>query len=40
MGNIEDNIGDGARFIVRTIQDIDNSFTALVIPKGFTKELT
>ncbi len=39
MGNIEGNDSHNNRLIGKTIRDIDNNSTALVIPMEFAKEL-
>lgn len=39
MGNVVENDLDRTRLIGKTIRDIDNNSTALIIPKEFAKEL-
>ncbi len=39
MGNVVENDLYKTRLIGKTIRDIDNNLTALVIPKEFAKEL-
>ena len=39
MSNTKENDGDGDLLIGKTIRDIDNNSTALIIPKELAKEL-